>query len=632
MKINEFELTRCATIALLMSAPMYASGNSELSIPVHVTGSNWNNEICLKHTANSLFTPISGNGLSDLYGYSNGQTYTIEITCQPKVEQCQITSGANGIVTPGMRAVEITCTPKKPMPLVGQKRTHAWALSDSHNSQRFPLLPDVSQAGLSSDYLPIATENLESADKSKWFGSGAQPAQTKDFSLIYRTAATIAPYSFGDDTSSYFNNWAFIRKLISFGGDTNAGSHVLAPHAGWINTAHRAGVKIYGTVFIGQSYSYSSLSSELLGSSYCLDMYDDNSCTYNIPTIDKLTKLATLLKLDGWFLNIESGLGSSYDGPEASALTSHLRRLMRHKFPQLKETNNIDFIVYSHQQNLDIPNLVGDSDIADFGQVVNSELSLDDATGLTDNIVLSKTRFNVNNPQPYLMYLDEPFSRNTIRNEEHPTVRISSAKQTQCQYFNGITNGTWKGFKQYTLAKYPSSTDERELLCGGDVSEPVPTRVIKVPLLNGTSVRIDNGTTCENNSSVPALWYKTCMLEVDAEKSNITISFTGNNNLMSNMTGGGVGQQLIPIVGSKWWSLSKTSADGDPHYFSAYDYLKQGLNTYPCKASSASSKSCTVELPPIEEDWNISAGLYGTPKLRNFIISATYPSFIWGIY
>jgi len=627
MSITQGSCIIRSSIMLMMILSFHTYGQADIGIPVQVTGSQWNGEICLGDGISPVYSPMSQTGKAEFFSYSDGQPYALSIMCQPKTEDCRITYGAAGIVTQGMRPVEITCTTKPPEQLSGMKRTHVWALDDSFNRHKFPLLYTVSTANPGNEYLPLATVPLAVANQSTWLGSVAQkpPGELRDFSLIYRTTSTFLPFSDGVDTSSYFNNWALIRNLISFGGDTNAGSHVISPNAGWVNAAHRAGVKVYGSVFIGQDNSYTGLTNQLLGSSFCTDIYDDNTCAYTIPTIDKLTELAATLKLDGWFLNIEAGL--DHDSVDGRALVRHLTRLMTNKFPKIKDESNVDFLVYSNIETLDVPGVIKDSSIANFGNTDANDHSLDNATGLTERTV---ARFNQENPQSYLMYLDEPYFRNSIRNEEHPTVRLTSIKQTQCQFFNGVANKTWKGFKDYALAKYPVGADVTKLLCGGDTSDPVPKRVIKIPLSNGTSVSLSNGDSCANDYEMPAFWSKTCMFEIDDNESDITLSFTGDNVAMSYMTGNRYGQRLIPLVGAKWWTLNRESSYGDDRFFNAWDYVEQGLTTYDCIADSASSTSCTVTLPPANEAWNINAGAYGTPKQLNFLISAQYLSFIWG--
>jgi hypothetical protein len=416
------------------------------------------------------------------------------------------------------------------------------------------------------------------------------------------------------------------------GGDTSAGAQVIAPNSHWVNTAHRNGVKVYGMIFIGDSPQYTGLTDKLIGSSSCPDITDESNCTYTIPTIEKLTTLAKTLKLDGWFLNIEAGLDRQ-DNYERRSRIRHLSRLMQYKLPEIKNRKNVNFIVYSNVPSFSpmyVPNIVGDDLIADFGVAAPTDLGLDNATGLTDDTVLGSSRFNQNNPQPYLMYLDEVYSRQTIRNEEHPVVRIESAKQTQCQYFNGIPNGNWRGFKEYTLAKYPDGADDTKLICGGNTSPPEPKRVIKITLANDTSVSIDNGEPCANDYTSPALWPKTCMFEVDTDKTSITISFTGKNVLMGLFNippYNKYGIELIPIVTAKWWSLSRDSSMGDEHFFNAFDYVTTGLKTYKCTTGSMLSKYCQVDLPSADKTWNIDTGSYGKPTLLNFITTAQYASF-----
>jgi len=133
---------RCGLV-LISTLSFHTYGQAEINIPVQVNGSNWNQEICLSNGLSSYYVRMPQSGSGDFFSYPDGASYSLTVKCQPKTEDCRITSNASGTVSAGMRAVEITCTPKAPEQTPGTKRTYTWALDGTFNNQKFPLLSSL---------------------------------------------------------------------------------------------------------------------------------------------------------------------------------------------------------------------------------------------------------------------------------------------------------------------------------------------------------------------------------------------------------------------------------------------------------------------------------------------------------
>lgn len=93
-------------------------------------------------------------------------------------------------------------------------------------------------------------------------------------------------------------DWQHIIELVYFGGYVNDGQ-VLAPTPGWINAAHRHGVKILGTIFFNTMESGGN--PEFNALTYMLTPAKDGS----FPVADKLIAIAKAYGFDGYFLNEE---------------------------------------------------------------------------------------------------------------------------------------------------------------------------------------------------------------------------------------------------------------------------------------------------------------------------------------
>ncbi|WGS47160.1 hypothetical protein LFL97_34135 [Burkholderia sp. JSH-S8] len=621
------------TLMVAYGSAAIAQGVPQEGVRAEVLGTSFQSAICLKdlNKPGYPYVTMPPSGTGDFFAhYKSGQKYSVAIACQPKHEQCSIISGASGIAIPGTTQIRITCRPalREPVQPTGTKFSYAWSLSGNFNQQQFPLLDDLDPSNLGNRYFAPSTVPLATTSNSLWKGMGAQPSSgLRDYTLLYRTDAAINRYTNGISHASYFNNWAFIRKMISFGGSVNDGSHVIAPLPDWVSAAHRNGVKIYGTVFIGDNDAYQGLTDKLIGTSSCTQNSNGTeSCTFNTYTIDKLTRLAKALNIDGWLLNIESGLAG--DGIRHRERALQINRLIKHKFPK----EGVEYVVYSQTTN-GLRGTISDDNIIDFGKYPPSDHGLDNATGLSADFLAGKVV--ANSSKNYLLYLDEPFTRSTPQDPATPAYRLHAAQQTQCQYFNGV--GGWPGLKQYALAKFPNGIGADKLVCGGNVSAPVPTRILKVSISNGTTVHLRSGVpgiadaTCTNDNPNTALWGKACYFELPSTGNfSPTLTFSGVNFKMNPaVLDPKIGNKwtpglyMSPLVGAKWWWIIRDAGN-------QFDQIAwRGLEYWVCKATDSSSRSCTFTFPSTSSNFNIDTGLYGRPPYFNFMIDARFPNFIY---
>ncbi|MGW6917203.1 endo-beta-N-acetylglucosaminidase [Kitasatospora sp. NPDC054939] len=122
-----------------------------------------------------------------------------------------------------------------------------------------------------------------------------------------------------------FGYWQYVDTLVFWGGSAGEGL-ILAPNPTVIDTAHRNGVKVYGTVFFpptayGGQFQWVRDFVQKSGSSY--------------PVADKLAQVAQYYGFDGWFINQETAGGDA-------ALATEVRNLMRYT----KARSDTEFMWY----------------------------------------------------------------------------------------------------------------------------------------------------------------------------------------------------------------------------------------------------------------------------------------------
>ncbi|WP_080419876.1 endo-beta-N-acetylglucosaminidase [Burkholderia ubonensis] len=431
-------------------------------------------------------------------------------------------------------------------------KTFTWALDNSRNSGRYISIYDVDPNNLSG-YLTPSSTKLNKNLTRQWLGS-TQSGAGKDFTLIYRTRPSTPIYP--DHPVSGFNpvtfeNWAFIRKFINFGGDALSGSHISAPDPEWVDAAHRNGVKIYGTVYIDSSNGTLQMATNLLGSYNGRgEIYKEN---YFVPVLDKLGVLAKKLNLDGWFLNIENGLTADN--------VNQLRRITGNLFPIYLQ-DGIEFIAYTGAANQGISSnhLITDDDIANFDiRSGTKNYDLDNATGINPEIVRS-IDYPVNSRKTYLMFLDGVFWRNIYQGQFWP-MRVAAAKSTQCQFFKGA--GNWPGFSQYAQAVYPATTSIADALCGGNptsLANPIPTVILKIILPPFYSVTPKStGVPCRSKC-----FYEYTQTSDNRDTLTFSQPFTRIKTTYGNYRAGSYDSEslyLQSVPGIKFWN--KTRA-GEP--------------------------------------------------------------------
>ncbi|MFJ2715172.1 hypothetical protein ACIOZM_30655 [Pseudomonas sp. NPDC087346] len=604
-------------------------------IPIRILGSSRPEEICITQNPYSSAVRTTGNfngghnAKNVLRHITVGSQYRIYVGCQPREELCSVdASRAQGTLTAGMPPVDITCVSKDEITGTANiKRNHVWALNATHNQKGFPLLSSLDLNNpLPANYVTPAPAWTKPAMTTEWAGGGTRPTTTRDYTLIDRTVGSINPYESGVDTSVYFSGWAFFRKFIAFGGESNKGSHVVAPHPDWVRAAHSNGVPIYGTVFIANDNAFSDLTDSLIGSDYSCASWD-NDCTITAPTIDKLAALARTLHIDGWLLNIEAG--TDVFASNSSARSRLIQNLIKYKFTKISD---VDFVVYS---NVAIPGTFSDGQITDLGKWDSGAngMAVDDATGFP----ITEAARRLNFDRTYVLYLNEPIFRNTpIGNEQPLPWRGVSARQAVC---TDLLNGGSSTFIAHTDLKYPSSKTRAQAVCAGDTNAPTVTRtlVVKVPpgvnvdvktgnydssagTFTGTPTRIlfCNGVTPQGSSEI--LYYSTCYVELPSSGGTYVLDFTGDNWMFeSSLKPSGFGTYNIasyriaarPTLWNRFGRVATSFAAGADYDVST-QFTRAANNATDSCWSYQNGSRCAIYDPGLNSTWTSPFLGYGS--------------------
>jgi endo-beta-N-acetylglucosaminidase D len=123
-----------------------------------------------------------------------------------------------------------------------------------------------------------------------------------------------------------FYFWQYIDIFCYFGGSSST-SLILPPSPNWIRTAHKNGVKIYGTVFFPPNYYGGKIEwvNELIYGTPEDPMYGAK----------QLIRLCNVLGFDGWFINQETGGGNKETGLQIQKFLLYIQ-----------ETSNIEIMWY----------------------------------------------------------------------------------------------------------------------------------------------------------------------------------------------------------------------------------------------------------------------------------------------
>jgi len=140
----------------------------------------------------------------------------------------------------------------------------------------------------------VSKENLPLINKT----------QNKDFNIVVlsmmnESTSGNSPQGLNKFDSNTFSYWQYIDKLVYWGGSSGEGI-IVPPSADVINSAHKNGVPVLGTIFFPTT--------EHGGKAEWVEQFlykDENG---NFPMIDKLIEVCEVLGFDGLFINQETGL------------------------------------------------------------------------------------------------------------------------------------------------------------------------------------------------------------------------------------------------------------------------------------------------------------------------------------
>lgn len=147
---------------------------------------------------------------------------------------------------------------------------------------------------------------------------------------------------FGANTFSY---WQYIDKLVYWGGSSGEGI-IVPPSADVIDSAHKNGVPVLGTVFFPTT--------EHGGKAEWVDQFLQKDENGNFPMVDKLIEVCEVLGFDGWFINQETGLtirendfiDQSETAKEGAKITKAHAELMQEFIKQFKEKSDLEIMWY----------------------------------------------------------------------------------------------------------------------------------------------------------------------------------------------------------------------------------------------------------------------------------------------
>lgn len=134
-------------------------------------------------------------------------------------------------------------------------------------------------------------------------------------------------------SSNVFSYWQYIDKMVYWGGSSGEGL-IVPPSADVIDSAHKNGVPVLGTVFFPMT--------EHGGKIEWLNEFLTKDSNGNFPMVDKLIEVANTYGFDGWFINQET------QGTEEEPLTEGHAVLMKDFISQFKEKakENLELMWY----------------------------------------------------------------------------------------------------------------------------------------------------------------------------------------------------------------------------------------------------------------------------------------------
>ena len=121
----------------------------------------------------------------------------------------------------------------------------------------------------------------------------------------------------GSATTLYYTPtyWQYTNQLVYFGGSAGEGS-ILVPTAPVTDAAHRNGVPVLGTIFLGPT-TYG-------GSIQQVNNLIQETAGGDFPVADKLIQAAQYYHFDGWFINQETAGGNSATATQMEAFIKYM--------------------------------------------------------------------------------------------------------------------------------------------------------------------------------------------------------------------------------------------------------------------------------------------------------------------
>lgn len=142
------------------------------------------------------------------------------------------------------------------------------------------------------------------AERVKLEGLGVNSASSegKVMAIMIANATTSGAPTQGGDDYRYgyaFSHWQYVDTLVYWGGSAGEGIIVL-PSADFVDSAHKNGVKVVGTVFFPpEAYG---------GQAQWVKDFVQKDANGNYVLVDKLIEIADTLGFDGWFINEETNV------------------------------------------------------------------------------------------------------------------------------------------------------------------------------------------------------------------------------------------------------------------------------------------------------------------------------------
>ena len=174
--------------------------------------------------------------------------------------------------------------------------------------------------------------------------------QNKDFNVValsIMNSSTSGNPSQGSNKfeSNTFSYWQYIDKLVYWGGSSGEGI-IVPPSVDIIDSAHKNGVPVLGTVFFPTT--------EHGGKAEWLDKFLQKDENGNFPMVDKLIEVCEVLGFDGWFINQETGLtigendfiDQSETTKEGEKITKVHAEFMQEFIKQFKEKSDLEIMWY----------------------------------------------------------------------------------------------------------------------------------------------------------------------------------------------------------------------------------------------------------------------------------------------